>query len=89
MRDPNADVGRRAWARCPRCAGGSGCPACATGRSCETHWRFLLAAEGRRLFVQCPGCWYRWWHDTGFGAGEHRLGVVGVPDFPARGVRVA
>ena len=36
----------------------------------ERHWTFLLAAEARRIFVQCPRCWTRWWHDTGFGVGD-------------------
>lgn len=30
----------------------------------------VLAAEARRIFVQCPRCWARWWHDTGFGVGD-------------------
>ena len=49
------------------------------------HWRFLLAAEGRRLFVQCPGCWHRWWHDSGFGVGDRPRDLDAVPDFPAPG----
>ena len=71
-RDPAADGGRRAWLACPRCADQAGCSPCTGGRRCDRHWRYLLAAEGRRLFVQCRGCWYRWWHDTGFGAADSR-----------------
>ncbi|WP_214368657.1 hypothetical protein [Pseudonocardia sp. H11422] len=85
MRDPQADIGRRAWVACPRCADHAGCAPCHDGRSCETHWRFLLAAEARRIFVQCPGCWYRWWHDTEFGAGDRPADVDQVPAFPDHG----
>ncbi|NMH97941.1 hypothetical protein [Pseudonocardia acidicola] len=85
MRDPQADIGRRVWVACPRCDDQVHCAACAAGRSCETHWRFLLGAEGRRVFVQCPGCWHRWWHDTGFGVGDRPAGLDEVPDFPQRG----
>ena len=78
MRDAAADIGRRAWTGCPRCADHTGCTTCRGGRRCETHWRFLLAVEGRRLFVQCPACWHRWWHDTGFGAGNRPRGLDAV-----------
>jgi hypothetical protein len=85
VRDAQADIGRRAWTTCPRCADESGCTTCDDGRSCETHWRFLLAAEGRQLFVQCRACWYRWWHDTGFGVGDRPLDLDALPDFPPPG----
>jgi hypothetical protein len=69
MRDAAADIGRRAWTPCPRCADDSACSTCKEGRSCEVHWRYLLGVDGRMLFLQCRSCWYRWWHDTGFGVG--------------------
>lgn len=83
MRDAHADLSRRAWATCPRCMDEAGCAACERGRTCESHWRYLLSAEGRRLFVQCPGCWHRWWHDTGFGVGDRPGGLDDLPEFPA------
>lgn len=58
MLDPDADLGRRAWLPCPRC--------------CDVHWRYLLANETRLVFLQCPGCMYRWWHDTEFGVGHNQ-----------------
>jgi hypothetical protein len=82
MRDAAADIGRRTWTECPRCADHMACTACDEGRSCETHWRYLLAAEGRRLFVQCRSCWHRWWYDTGFGAGNRPADVDEMDDFP-------
>ncbi|WP_219412800.1 hypothetical protein [Pseudonocardia nigra] len=89
MRDAQADIGRRAWTSCPRCPVAASCAACDTGRNCDAHWCFLLAAEGRRLFVQCPGCWHRWWHDTGFGAGDRPHAVDRVPYFPTAGSATA
>jgi hypothetical protein len=89
MRDPAADIARRAWTACPRCADDSACPTCNDGRSCETHWRYLLATEGRRLFVQCRSCWNRWWHDTGFGAGNRPAEVDAVAEFPPPGEAAA
>ncbi|MFC4942675.1 hypothetical protein [Pseudonocardia sp. GCM10023141] len=85
VRDAAADICRRAWTGCPGCADERGCESCASGRTCETHWRFLLAAEGRRLFLQCPGCWHRWWHDTGFGVGGRKPEHDDLPDFPPPG----
>jgi hypothetical protein len=84
VRDAAADTGRRAWTGCPRCADERGCARCGGGRSCDAHWRYLLAAQGRRIFVQCRGCWHRWWHDTGFGAGDRPAEVDGALVLPAR-----
>jgi hypothetical protein len=56
MRDSAADIARRAWAPCPRCAD-------------RPDWCYLLAAEARFVFVQCDRCHLRWWHDIGFGVG--------------------
>lgn len=70
MIDSDAVLGRRAWVECARCDHGAACAACRAGHTCGDHWRYLLAADGRRIFVQCPACRYRWWHDTGFGAGS-------------------
>ncbi|HEY1970668.1 MAG TPA: hypothetical protein VGH89_22135 [Pseudonocardia sp.] len=85
MRDAQACSGRRAWTGCPRCADHRGCRSCESGLSCPTHWRFLLAAQGRHLFVQCRGCWHRWWHDTGFGVGDRPAQIDELADFPPRG----
>jgi len=85
MRDPQADICRRAWTGCPRCADERGCGPCTSGRSCESHWRYLLAADGSRLFVQCPGCWHRWWHDTGFGVHDRPHGLDVEIEFPPAG----
>jgi len=70
MRDPDADMSRRVWVACSRCSSARGCRTCRDARTCPQHWSYLLAAEGRRLFVQCPHCWHRWWHDTRFGVGD-------------------
>lgn len=85
MRDAQADISRRAWVTCPRCAEQNGCAPCARQRSCEAHWRFLLSSEGRQVFVQCPECWYRWWHDTGFGASDRPKRMTELPEFPSDG----
>jgi hypothetical protein len=74
MYDPDAYVGRRAWLRCPRCPHDN-CGSCRRGAACTQHWLYLLASDSRLVFVQCPNCLQRWWHDTGHGVG-HR------PDFP-------
>lgn len=81
MRDARADICQRAWTPCPDCGDQRGCGVCASGRTCESHWRFLLAAEGRRLFLQCRACLHRWWHDTGFGVGDRPYAVDRVPAF--------
>ncbi len=83
MLDADADLGRRAWLPCPRCCCDDGCSTCAVGSSPELHWRYLLANEARLVFLQCPGCLHRWWHDTGFGAGEEQPSPTQLPDSPA------
>jgi hypothetical protein len=88
MRDPAARIDLRAWAACVACPDGRDCPDCAGRRRCERHWRHLLQADGRQVFLQCPWCLYRWWHDTGFGAGRRPLGttdVTGLSDLDADG----
>jgi hypothetical protein len=80
--DAAADRGRRAWAECPRCADSTGCDPCSARRTCEDHWRYLLTAERRHLFLQCPTCLHRWWHDTGFGYDDRPAGVDAVPGLP-------
>ncbi|MGH3908122.1 MAG: hypothetical protein ACRDTE_28665 [Pseudonocardiaceae bacterium] len=82
MLDPDVHPGRRAWLPCPRC-GDDDCPTCARGATCDRHWRYLLGNEQRRVFLQCPACHHRWWHDTGFGVGDHRPDRSRLPDFPA------
>lgn len=70
MRDPAADISRRAWLSCTRCAEDSGCLTCRGTRNCSEHWLFMLASDGPQVFVQCPSCHHRWWHHTEFGAGD-------------------
>lgn len=82
MLDPDADLGRRAWLPCPRCCT-DGCSTCAVGTTCDLHWRYLLANEARLVFLQCPGCMHRWWHDTEFGVGDNQLNPHQLPDSPA------
>jgi hypothetical protein len=82
MLDPDADLGRRAWLPCPRCHD-DGCSTCDDGRCCDRHWRYLLANETRLVFLQCPVCLYRWWHDTECGMGDNRPDLYQLPDFPA------
>jgi hypothetical protein len=89
MRDAAADISRRAWTACPRCADHRACGTCGTGSNCDVHWRYLLDAKGRRLFLQCRSCWHRWWHDTGFGAGDRPSGIDSLAEFPPRGGAVA
>jgi hypothetical protein len=62
--DPTADIGRRAWFSCPRCAHGTACPTCDSGRTCPDHWQYLLASKATVLHLQCPSCTYLWSHDT-------------------------
>ncbi|MGD9528109.1 hypothetical protein [Pseudonocardia sp.] len=83
MIDADALAGRRAWLACVRCDDGAACAHCRDSRTCEEHWRYLLSAEGRRLFVQCPECRHRWWHDTGFGSGDRTERTA--PPWPSRG----
>jgi hypothetical protein len=85
MRDPQTDSGRRAWVGCPRCSDDRGCRTCESGGSCESHWRYLLAARSRHVFVQCRRCWHRWWHDTGFGVGDRPTRVDELLDHPPTG----
>ena len=68
MLDANAHLGRRAWVACPSCGNG-GCASCAAGKTCDLHWQYLLASQARLLFLQCPVCMFRWWHDTQCGVG--------------------
>jgi hypothetical protein len=82
VRDPAAALSRRAWVGCERCADGAECGRCVAGHCCERHWRYLLDIDGPNLFVQCPACLHRWWHDTGFGAGGRPLGPADLPSFP-------
>jgi hypothetical protein len=80
MRDPQADIARRAWTACPLCVNHEDCDVCEAGHTCEWHWRYLLAAEGRQLFLQCPTCWHRWWHDTYFGVGDRPAHITAESD---------
>ncbi|MBV9315674.1 MAG: hypothetical protein JO100_18510 [Pseudonocardia sp.] len=89
MRDPDAVVVRRAWVHCPRCTDHTSCQSCEAGHCCERHWRFLLESEGRYLFLQCPRCRYRWWHDTRFGVGGRLVGMADLPGFPPDEAQVA
>jgi hypothetical protein len=89
VRDPQASLGRRAWVSCERCTDDSGCGDCGAGRSCELHWRFLLHAEGRHLFLQCPSCSHRWWQDTRFGVGDRPAGLTDLPLWPDGDSQVA
>jgi hypothetical protein len=52
MLDPQADPGRRAWLPCP---------------SCGDTPLYLLDYDINLIWVQCPTCLRRWWHDTGVG----------------------
>ncbi len=49
------------------------------GTTSDLHWRYLLANESRLLFLQCPSCLHRWWHDTEFGVVDN---WPDPPDFP-------
>jgi primosomal protein N' len=83
MLDPAADLGRRAWVACERCDDGAACASCAASASCEQHWRYLLEAARRHLFLQCPACHHRWWHDSGFGVDDRGSTLTDLPEFPA------
>lgn len=83
--DPAADISRRAWVPCPSCDAGDGCRTCEQGSVCAEHWRFLLEADGRNMFLQCPACRHRWWHDTRFGAGSRRRSSEELREFPPPG----
>jgi hypothetical protein len=78
MRDPAARIDRRVWTSCTACPDGADCTECGGGRNCTEHWRYLLDTDGRQVFVQCPRCLHRWWHDTRFGAGSRPAGVTEV-----------
>jgi hypothetical protein len=80
MRDPDARPDRRAWTGCTACPDGSDCPDCQERRTCERHWRFLLDTQGPQVFLQCPRCLHRWWHDTRFGVGGRPLGIEDLPE---------
>ncbi|MEU6607270.1 hypothetical protein ABZ922_19795 [Streptomyces shenzhenensis] len=79
--DPQADIGRRAWVPCPRCADSNGCATCAERRTCAEHWRYLLSNSGSLLHLQCPSCAHVWDHETGFGAtrSDWRRTTSGLP----------
>lgn len=85
MLDADADICRRAWVACARCRDHEACPTCREGRSCESHWRYLLATDGRWLFVQCRTCLQRWWLDTRFGVGGRPLTLDDTPGLVADG----
>ena len=53
MLDPAADIARRVWITCAPCGSATGL--------------YLLASEGRLLFVQCGACFARYWLDTRHG----------------------
>lgn len=81
--DADADICRRAWVGCETCTQAhQACSTCRDGRTCEWHWRYLLATTGRHLFLQCPACLRRWWHDTHFGHGPLPLDLTQVLDPP-------
>jgi len=42
-----------------------------------------LANEARLVFLQCPCCLYRWWHDTGAGVGDNQPNPHQLPDSQA------
>lgn len=44
--------------------------------ACDLHWRYLLTNETRLVFLQCPSCVHRWWHDTEFGVGDTGMGLA-------------
>ncbi|MDC0773268.1 hypothetical protein [Streptomyces sp. HD] len=67
-RDPQADIGRRAWVACPNCDDRQGCGDCEQDRTCSEHWRYLLSNTGSLLHLQCRSCTHVWTHETGFGA---------------------
>ncbi|MFE3324933.1 hypothetical protein [Streptomyces sp. NPDC059176] len=62
--DPQADIARRAWVRCPGCDDARGCTACAAQRNCRDHWRYLISNKGARVHLQCPSCTHMWSVDT-------------------------
>jgi hypothetical protein len=71
MLDADVYPGRRAWVSGPSC-GNAGCASWAARKTCDLHWQYLLASQARLLFLQCPACLYRWWHDTKCGLGGDR-----------------
>lgn len=90
MLDPAARIDRRVWTGCAACRHGADCPDCQAERSCPEHWRYLLDADRAQVFVQCPNCLHRWWHDTRFGAGSRPADATdltgGRPRSPGDGV---
>lgn len=56
MLDPDCDVARRVWLSCTPCG--------------STDGLYLLASEGRYVFVQCGNCEARYWLDTHVGKGR-------------------
>ena len=73
--DPQADIGRRAWLPCPNCY--------------HTGPLYLLDFDINLVWVQCGNCLRRWWHDTGFGAGNRPAEVDEMDDFPPPGQAAA
>lgn len=47
--DPQADLSRKAWRRCPECGHG---------------WQYLVSNAGPVAHVQCPGCTRMWMIDA-------------------------
>jgi hypothetical protein len=80
--DPAADACRRAWAACPNCADQVSCGACSSGETCEEHWRYLLATEPHRAFLQCRRCLHRWWHRTHERASQRPAAAEALPNWP-------
>jgi hypothetical protein len=61
--DPAADPARRVWLACTPCG--------------STTGLYMLDAQPRYVYVQCPTCLARYWLDTGCGCGrpEHLINL--------------
>jgi hypothetical protein len=64
LRDPFADIARRAWLPCPNCDHGDECATCQDNRTCDEHWQYLLSNQGPVVHMQCPTCLHLWQRDT-------------------------